>query len=123
MNFFFSNRLSRMINLTIVLLGQGISILASSMTSFTLSIWVFQETSSATSLGIIQTAFTLPFLLIILLAGMIVDRYNRELMMAVSDLTAGLATLANLFLYITGSLQAWHYYVVHIIIGLVMRSS
>ena len=111
-------RPSGMFGLTIVLVGQAISILASSMTGFALSIWVFQQTSSATSLGIMQTAFILPYLLVIPLAGVMVDRYNRKLMMAVSDLTAGLGTLAILLLYATGHLQVWHFYVVNIIIGL-----
>lgn len=104
--------------LTIVLLGQAISILASSMTGFALSIWVFQRTSSATSLGIMQTAFTLPYLLIIPLAGVMVDRYNRKLMMMVSDLAAGLGTVAILILSATGHLQVWHFYLVNVIIGL-----
>jgi MFS family permease len=69
-------RPSGMLGLTIVLAGQAVSILASSMTGFALSIWVFQQTSSATSLGIMQSAFTLPYLLIIPLAGVLVDRYK-----------------------------------------------
>jgi MFS transporter, DHA3 family, macrolide efflux protein len=107
-----------MTGLTIVLLGQAISILTSSMTGFALSIWVFKQTSSATSLGIMQTAFTLPYLLIIPLAGVMVDRYNRKLMMMVSDLAAGLGTLAILILSAAGHLQVWHFYVVNIVIGL-----
>ncbi|HNR47327.1 MAG TPA: MFS transporter [Anaerolineaceae bacterium] len=109
---------SGMIGLTIVLAGQAVSILASSMTGFALSIWVFQQTSSATSLGIMQTAFTLPYLLIIPLAGVMVDRYNRKLMMMVSDLAAGLGTIAILILLTTDSLQVWHFYVVNALIGL-----
>jgi MFS family permease len=111
-------RPSGMMGLTIVLIGQAISILASSMTGFALSIWVFQKTSSATTLGIMQTAFMLPYLLIIPLAGVMVDRYNRKLMMAVSDLTAGVGTLAILILFNIGHLQVWHFYAVNIIIGL-----
>jgi MFS family permease len=65
-----------------------------------------------------QTAFTLPYLLIIPLAGVMVDRYNRKLMMAVSDLAAGLGTLAILLLSTAGQLQVWHFYVVNIVIGL-----
>lgn len=111
-------RPSGMLGLTVVLIGQAVSILASSMTGFALSIWVFQKTSSATTLGIMQTAFMLPYLLIIPLAGVMVDRYNRKLMMAVSDLTAGVGTLAILILFNTGHLQVWHFYAVNIIIGL-----
>jgi MFS family permease len=107
-----------MLGLTIVLAGQAVSILASGMTGFALSIWVFQQTSSATSLGIMTSAFTLPYLLIIPLAGVLVDRYNRKLMMMVSDLAAGLGSLTILILLATGHLQVWHFYLVNILIGL-----
>jgi MFS family permease len=107
-----------MLGLTIVLAGQAISILASGMTGFSLSIWVFQQTSSATNLGIMTTAFTLPYLLIIPLAGVMVDRYDRKLMMMVSDLAAGLGSLVILVLYSTGHLQVWHFYVINFVIGL-----
>jgi DHA3 family macrolide efflux protein-like MFS transporter len=109
---------SGMTGLMIVLGGQAISILASSMTGFALSIWVFKQTSSATSLGIMQSAFTLPYLLIIPLAGVMVDRYNRKLMMMVSDLTAAAGSVAILILLSTENLQVWHFYVINIIIGL-----
>jgi MFS family permease len=65
-----------------------------------------------------QTAFTLPYLLIIPLAGVMVDRYNRKLMMMVSDLAAGLGTVAILILSATGHLEVWHFYLVNVIIGL-----
>jgi len=107
-----------MLGLSIVMMGQAVSILASSMTGFALSIWVFQRTSSATSLGIMQTAFTLPYLLIIPIAGVMVDRYNRKLMMILSDLVAGLGTIAILILHLTGNLEVWHFYVVNAVIGL-----
>ncbi len=113
-----TKRPSGMLGLTIVLAGQAISILASSMTGFSLAIWVFQQTSSATSLGIMTSAFTLPYLLIIPLAGVMVDRYNRKLMMMVSDLAAGLGSVAILVLLATGHLQVWHFYLVNILIGL-----
>jgi len=107
-----------MAGLSIVLGGQAVSILASGMTGFALSIWVFQKTSSATSLGIMQSAFTLPYLLIIPLAGVLVDRYDRKLMMMVSDLAAGLGSLIILLLLASGHLQVWHFYLVNILIGL-----
>jgi MFS family permease len=107
-----------MLGLTIVMSGQVFSILASTMVEFALSIWVFERTSSATVLGGMTTAFTVPFLLLTPLAGTLVDRYNRKLMMMVSDIAAGLGTLAILILYLTGSLETWHFYVVNAVIGI-----
>lgn len=107
-----------MTGFTIVWSGQLISVLASSMTQFALTIWAYQETGSATTLGIISTAFSVPFLLLSPIAGVMVDRYNRKLMMMVSDLTAVLATVGILILHATGNLQIWHLYIAAIINGL-----
>ena len=100
-----------MTGFTIVWAGQLISVLASSMTQFALTIWAYQETGSATSLGIISTAFVVPFLLLSPIAGVMVDRHNRKLMMMVSDLTAIIATVGILVLHATGNLQIWHLYI------------
>jgi MFS family permease len=47
-----------------------------------------------------------------------VDRYNRKLMMMVSDQVAVTATLAILILQATGLLQFWHLYIAVVIQGL-----
>ena len=110
--------LSGMTGFTIVWAGQLISVLASSMTQFALTIWAYQETGSATALGIINTSFIVPFLLLSPIAGVMVDRHNRKLMMMVSDLTAVLATGGILILQTVGTLEIWHLYVAAIINGL-----
>jgi MFS family permease len=107
-----------MIGFTIVWAGQLISVLASSMTQFALTIWAYQETGSATALGIISTAFIVPFLLLAPIAGVMVDRHNRKLMMMVSDLTAITATAGILILNALGSLEIWHLYIAAVVNGL-----
>ena len=96
--------LGGMFGFTIVWIGQLVSVLASNMSSFALTIWAYQKTGSATLLGIISTCFLVPFLLVSPIAGAMVDRYNRKLMMMVSDLGAVLATTAILILDATGRL-------------------
>ncbi len=107
-----------MTGFTIVWAGQLISVLASSMTNFGLTIWAYQETGSAMALGGMQTAFVLPFLLLSPFAGVWVDRYNRKLMMMISDLTAISATIAILILNLTDGLQIWHLYAASALNGL-----
>lgn len=94
----------------VVWLGQIISVLASSMTQFALTIWVYQETGSATALGLMQVFFITPFLILSPIAGVMVDRYNRKLMMMVSDLAAILATTGIFVLLALGRLEFWHLY-------------
>ncbi len=113
-----SKRPSGMIGFSIVWLGQIVSVMATNMTQFALTIWVFELTGSVTALGLVQVFFITPFLLISPLAGVMVDRYDRKLMMIVSDLVAGLATIAILILQAFGALQVWHLYVAAVFQGL-----
>ena len=112
------HRLGGLPGFTVVWLGQIVSVLASGMTQFALTIWMYQQTSSATALGLMQVFYITPFLIISPIAGVMVDRYNRKLMMMVSDLAAGLGTVAILVLQSQGLLQFWMLYFVSALIGL-----
>jgi MFS transporter, DHA3 family, macrolide efflux protein len=112
------HRLGGMVGFLVVWLGQIVSVLASGMTQFALTIWMYEQTSSATALGLMQVFYITPFLLISPIAGVMVDRYNRKLMMMVSDLTAGLGTVMVLVLQSQGRLEFWMLYIVSALIGL-----
>src|SRR5512133_4226301 len=86
----------------VIWIGQIVSILASAMSQFGLTIWMYQQTQSATAMGLMQVFFITPFLIMSPIAGVMVDRYNRKLMMMVSDLTAVIATFSVFILYATG---------------------
>ena len=113
-----TNRPTGMFGFTLVWLGQIISVLATNMSAFALTIWVFQKTGSATALGLMQVFFITPLLIITPFAGVMVDRHNRKLMMMLSDLTAGLATISILVLQAFGVLEVWHLYAAAIFQGL-----
>src|SRR5512143_1714291 len=93
-----TNRPTGMPGFTLVWLGQIVSVLATNMSAFALTIWVFEKTGSATALGLMQVFLITPLLLVSPFAGVMVDRHNRKLMMMISDLLAGLATIAILVL-------------------------
>ena len=113
-----TNRPTGMFGFTLVWLGQIISVLATNMSAFALTIWVFQKTGSATALGLMQVFFITPLLIITPFAGVLVDRHNRKIMMMVSDLTAGLATISILILQAFGVLEVWHLYAAAVFQGL-----
>ncbi len=115
-----TNRPTGMAGFTIIWLGQIVSVLASSMSQFGLSIWMYDQTKSALAMGLMQVFFITPFLLMSPFAGVMVDRHDRKLMMMVSDLAAGLGTLAALALQYFGILEYWHLYIISIIFGLGM---
>jgi MFS family permease len=111
------NRSTGMLGFTIVWVGQAVSLLGTSMSAFALTIWAYQLTGQATALALVQFFHVTPLLLVSPVAGAIVDRSNRKLMMMVSDLASGLATIGILILYATGNLQIWHLYVASVITG------
>lgn len=99
-------------------LGQIVSVLASSMSNFALTIWMYQQTESATSMALMQVCFITPFLIMSPFAGVMVDRYNRKLMMMVSDLVAVLATGGIFLLIMLGRLEFWHLYISAVLNGI-----
>ena len=113
-----TKRPTGMLGFSLVWLGQIISVLATNMSGFALTIFVFQKTGSATSLALMQVFFITPFLIISPIAGVWVDRYDRKTMMMISDLTAGVATIAILILQAMGMLEIWHLYAAAIFQGI-----
>jgi DHA3 family macrolide efflux protein-like MFS transporter len=112
-----ANRPMGMRAFIIVWIGQVISILGSAMTGFAVTIWVYEGTGKATALALTGFFYVTPLLLLSPVAGAIVDRSNRKLMMMVSDLAAGATTIVVLALHATGNLQVWHLFVTNAISG------
>lgn len=92
---------------TVVWLGQFASLVGSSLTSFALGVWAYQVLGSATAYSLVVLATMAPNALLSLFVGPIVDRWDRRWVMALSDIGAGLCTLAVLFLLGWGRLAFW----------------
>jgi DHA3 family macrolide efflux protein-like MFS transporter len=99
-----------MMAFTIVWIGQLVSLLGTAMTAFALAYWAYITTGSATALALVGFFAFAPTILVSPFAGALVDRWNRKLMMMLSDLAAATSTIAVLLLYSTGNLQIWHLY-------------
>ncbi len=99
-------------NFMVIWLGQLISITGSSMTTFGITIWLWQETGQATPVAIHAFLAFAPAILISPIAGVVIDRFNRKLVMLASDVGAGAGTLVILLLYSSGQLETWHLYAI-----------
>ncbi len=108
---------SGMSGFTIVWIGQLISLIGTSMTNFALTIWAFEQSGRATDLALIGFFFLAPLLFFSPIAGAIVDRSNRKLMMMLSDLASGIVTIILLLLYQSELLQIWHLYIGAAVMG------
>ena len=106
-----SERLSGMRGFLIFWLGQLVSLLGTNMSRFALTIWAWELTGQATALALVAIFSFAPAVIISPIAGAMVDRLPRKLMMMLSDAAAGVASLCVLLLYVTGNLQLWHLFV------------
>jgi predicted MFS family arabinose efflux permease len=112
------NRPMGMTAFMIVAVGQAISLIGSGMTQFAITIWAWQETGQATALALAGFFGFTPVVLFSPFAGALVDRWNRKLVMMLSDLAAGVGTVVLLLLYRGDGLQIWHIYALSAFVGL-----
>ncbi|MCP3974158.1 MAG: MFS transporter, partial [bacterium] len=94
----------------VVWLGQLVSVTGTTLTGFGLQLFVFTETRSVTQLTFVALAFAVPAVVFAPLAGSVIDRFDRRMVMLVSDLVAGAATIGLFFVYATDSMELWHIY-------------
>jgi MFS transporter, DHA3 family, macrolide efflux protein len=97
--------------------GQLVSTIGSFMTVFGLTIWVWDQTESTTSLALVSVFAQIPRLLVTTFAGAWVDRVSRQKLMLLAEVMALLCTAGVALLYWTQQLQVWHLYVAVLIYG------
>jgi MFS family permease len=83
-------------------LGQLISVVGSGLTSFAVSVRVYQDTGSATQLSLLTFCYVFPAVVLSPFAGALVDRWDRRRAMLVSDLGAGIGVV-----FLAALLAAW----------------
>ncbi|WP_310603669.1 MFS transporter [Anaerosporobacter sp.] len=102
----------------ILWITQSFSSLGSSMTSFALVIWSYQQKGSALTTSLLSICSYAPYILLSIFAGALSDRWNKKITMLVSDSFAALTTIAVLILLQTGNLEIWHLYILNALNGL-----
>jgi DHA3 family macrolide efflux protein-like MFS transporter len=101
----------------IIWAGQLISMIGSGLTSFALGVWIYDQTREATPFAMTVLFGSLPGVLLAPVAGALADRWNRRLIMILTDTGAALVTLfvAFVLFFSDGGLQIWHIYGVALI--------
>lgn len=78
----------------LLVMGQGLSLFGSMMLRFAMSMWVLDETGSATVFASVLAAAIVPTILISPFGGVLADRVNRRTIMVALDASSGLLVLA-----------------------------
>lgn len=98
--------------------GQFVSIFASNMTGFAITLWAWDLTGSATALVLVGFTSFIPRAVLSPVAGALVDRWNRKLIMMLSDFAAALSTAFLLAMFLTDAIQIWHLYAAALFSGI-----
>ena len=91
--------------------GQAISLIGSRVLDFALVWWLTELTGSATVLATATIAMVVPQVFLGPIVGAYVDRWNRRVVMMVSDTAVALISLSLAYLFWSGSIAIWHVYV------------
>jgi DHA3 family macrolide efflux protein-like MFS transporter len=113
----FSFREKGMRDYLVVWLGQTISVLGTSMTTFAMTIWAWEQSGRVAPLAFIIAAGLITYLLLTPIAGVVVDRFDRKRVMLIADLGAGVVSLIIYLLFVSGRLEIWHLYITTFVVG------
>jgi len=112
-----SNQPGGMRGFIVVWLGQVVSMLGTGMTNFAIGVWIFEQTGEASAFTWALFFFFAPSVLFSPIAGALVDRSSRKKVMILSDLIAGVVTIAWVGLLAADGLQVWHIYLGNVLAG------
>jgi MFS transporter, DHA3 family, macrolide efflux protein len=97
---------------TTIWFGQLVSLIGSSLTTFALGVWAYDQTGSVTLFAFITFMGMLPGILVSPFAGALVDRWDRRWVMIACDTGAALTSLLIAGLLWAGQLAMWQIYVI-----------
>ena len=96
----------------LVAIGQIVSLVGTGLTSFGLSLWVYQRTGSISMFATAAVLALLPAVALSPIAGAVADRWNRRLIMVCADSAAATGTVALGLLLWLGDLRLWQVFAV-----------
>ena len=103
--------------------GFTFSVLGDSITHVALTWFVYDTTRSAAALGWLMLCYTGPVIVGGLLAGALLDRFDRRTVILVDNVVRGTGVALIPVLYALGGLALWHIYAVAALYGFFMMIS
>src|SRR5690349_12760374 len=107
--------LSGMAGFITLAIGQLLSGLGSEVASFAVGVWLFTKTGSASQYSFLMFLVMLPSAVMGLFGGYIADRFDRRLVLIMSDSLIAVLAVVLWLLALAGVIQVWE---VFLIVGL-----
>ncbi len=98
--------------------GQIASTLGSSIVQFVIIWWITLQTQSGAYLALASFVGLVPTILLSPLIGVLVDRWNRKALIALSDFSQAIATVILIVLFWTGTASILNVFIILVIRGL-----
>ncbi|MBI2237206.1 MAG: MFS transporter [Actinobacteria bacterium] len=98
------------IGMTVSLFGDGIFFVA-------LPWQVYQLSDAPTALSVVGIAMSIPHIVLLLVGGVVSDRFDRRKVMMAADVIRGVAVAALGLLAVAGALQLWHIMILAAVFG------
>lgn len=98
-------------------LAESASVIGDMLVRVAVALFVVDLTGSATDVGLVLAAYTLPLVGFLLLGGVIADRLPRHLVVVVTDLVRFVLHALLAILIVTGEVRIWHLVVIGTIFG------
>lgn len=98
--------------------SQSLSTLGSSMTSYALLLWVYQQKNSTMGVAVLAVCTYLPAILLGFFAGTFVDRKNKKNILLFCDCIAAGGTISIYLLMSMGLLKVWHIYIINSLLSI-----
>ena len=99
--------------------GQGISLIGTWMQQIAMSWLVYRLTNSPLILGVVGFSSQIPSFLLAPIAGVLADRWDRRVVLVVTQTLSMLQAFVLAFLTLTGAIRVSHIVAVSIFLGLV----
>ncbi len=112
------NKLHPLKNFLILWSNQSVSQLGSSITTFALTLWLYEKTGSSLSTAALTICSYAPYVLMSIFAGALTDKFDKKRTMLVCDVLSVLCTITVFVLFNTNHLMVWHLYALNVISGL-----
>ena len=101
-------------------LSRLVNLVGGAMAGVALAFAVLEVSNSATALGTVLAAHSIPMVVFLLAGGVIADRFGRTLIIQVSNVASGICQLAIAGLVISGQAEVWQLIVLRAVQGTVI---
>jgi MFS family permease len=117
--FKFTFRALKYRNYRLFFTGQSVSLIGMWIQNVAMGWLIYRLTSSATLLGVVGFAESIPILFLTPFAGVFVDRWNRRRIFIVTQLLFMIQAFLMSFLILTDVIQIWHIMTLSVFLGMI----